>query len=47
MNHGKKRGWKTYLRKADILRFLPEALAADVEAIFPDQSSLVGADTAK
>lgn len=35
-----------YLREADILRFLPEALSANVEAIFSDQSSLVGADTA-
>lgn len=36
-----------YLCEADILRFLPEALATDVEAIFPDQPSLVGADTAR
>lgn len=43
----KGRRSKTYLGEADVLRFLPEALAANVEAIFPDQSSLVGADTAK
>lgn len=36
-----------YLGESDILRFLPETLTADVEAIFPDQSSFVGADTAK
>lgn len=36
-----------YLREADILRFLPEALAADVETVFPDQSGLVGANAAR
>ena len=36
-----------YLGEADILRFLPEALTADVEAVFPDQSGLVGADAAE
>jgi hypothetical protein len=33
-----------YLNKSDILALLPEALTADVEAVFPDDTGLVGAD---
>lgn len=32
-----------YLGKSDILRFFPEALTADVQAIFPDEACFVGA----
>lgn len=36
----------SYLDEPDILALFPEALTADVEAIFADQTGLVGANTA-
>jgi hypothetical protein len=36
----------SYLDEADILALLTEALSADVEAVFSDQTGFVGADTA-
>lgn len=42
----RKGGKKTYLGEANILRFLAEALTADVEAVFPDQPRFVRAYSA-
>jgi hypothetical protein len=36
---------RTYLDEPDILALLSEALPADIEAVFPDQTGFVGADT--
>lgn len=36
-----------YLDEPDVLALLAEALTADVQAVFADQTSLVGADSAK
>lgn len=33
-----------YLNEADVLALLSEALTADVQAVFPDETGLVGAD---
>lgn len=33
----------SHLREPNILALLPEALAADIEAVFPDQTRFVGA----
>lgn len=35
-----------HLRKSDILTLFPEALTADVEAVFADETGFVGADAA-
>ena len=37
---------ETYLHKPNILALFPEALSADVEAIFADETGFVGADAA-
>jgi hypothetical protein len=37
----------TYLGEPNGSRLLTEALAADVQAVFPDQTSLVSADAAE
>lgn len=36
----------TYLDEANIKRLLTEALTADVQPVFPDQTGLVSADAA-
>lgn len=35
-----------YLDKSNILALLPEALSADIETVFSDQTGFVGADAA-
>lgn len=35
---------ETYLREPDILTLLPEALSANIEAVFSDETGFVGAD---
>ena len=34
---------QTHLREPNILTLLPEALTADIEAVFPDEARFVGA----
>ena len=41
---GKRAG--AYLDEADVLGVFPEALPADIEAVLPDQTPLVAADSA-
>lgn len=36
----------TYLDEANVKRLLTEALTADVQPVFPNQTGLVGADAA-
>lgn len=36
----------TYLNETDLVRVLPEALAAEVEAVLADETSLVSTETA-
>ena len=38
--------WSSHLDETDILAFLPEALTANIETIFADQTGFVCADTA-
>ena len=42
-----KEVWLVQLNEADVLRILAETLAAHIEAVFPDQTVLVGADPAR
>ena len=44
--HRKPAGMRTHLGEADRLRFLAEALTAEVEAVLADETSLVGAEAA-
>lgn len=37
---------QVYLDESNILALLPEALSADIETVFPDQTGFVGADSA-
>lgn len=37
---------RIYLDEPNILALLSEALSANIEAVFPDQTGFVGADTA-
>jgi hypothetical protein len=44
---GLNEGWsETYLGETDLIRVLPEALTAEVEAVLANDTSLVSAETA-